>query len=123
MDAKFYMDSKFFRRSSTPTPNNNKVTRRRGSESEATCMTGSANVKQNLKRRGSVNIEINDRSLVNKELRKKRHPSGGDNPASPRRNSVKQPSWGDNPSSPRRNSSVFDFDKFVISARVIPEVN
>lgn len=138
MDAKFYMDSKFFQRSSTPTPNITKVSRRRGSESEAS--TGSSSVKQNIKRRGSVNVEINSRNHVGKDVRKKRHPSGGDNPPSPRRNSAIffsgdnnslptprrnsaiSSSICENPPSPKRNSSVFDFEKFVISNRVIPEV-
>lgn len=97
------MESKFFRQSSTPNPNVIKLNkRRRGSESEAV----SGNVKTIHKRRGSVNVEISDKNNINREVggRRRKHSSGADN------------------SIPRRNSSAFDLEKFILNAKVIPEV-
>lgn len=102
------MDSKLYRRNSTPNSHVVTLNRRRGSESETTT-TGSSKNKLSQKRRGSVNFEINEKSRLNRDVSftglRKKHSSGGDNPVSP-----------------RRSFSGHDLEKLILNGRVIQEV-
>lgn len=101
------MDSKFYRRNSTPNSHVGTLNRRRGSESETTT-TGSSKNKLSQKRRGSVHFEINEKSRLNRDVSftglRKKHSSG------------------DNPVSPQRSFSGHDLEKLILNARVIQEV-